>query len=340
MNTLRTWFANSATTIRTSLEKRRASEYAVCYDGAPGTSQRNVRLIDPTGMYVAGDHRWSIGATIPLTLLRKPTSRLTDDRRLEIDARLVSADARGADFEFVLPSGMETKPWTDLCEKAATMTEPDDLLGQLRLAHACAFLRSVCPSAEIELRRLAQCKRIANAVGAVLEAKKLMAKLQFTQRFDVPDHAIVKVLQQGSRAGEVWHQQMWAGLLVSTCGEANVGLSLEYVHLFAQLSPVHARIFKAICERSSTFLSGSGFVLARPVLLELGDIATIAHKSDLESLTRDLSELASVNVIAGRARFDASRRAQEFNLTPTDLGLHLFARCNGHAGTLQQFFGL
>lgn len=61
---------------------------------------------------------------------------------------------------------------------------------------------------------------------------------------------------------------------------------------------------------------------------------------DLIKLDRELNYMAEVGVIASREQSAFFQQMTDTTVAPTSLGLELYARCNGHRGTAQNFYGV
>jgi hypothetical protein len=61
---------------------------------------------------------------------------------------------------------------------------------------------------------------------------------------------------------------------------------------------------------------------------------------DLIKLDRELNYMADVGVIAPRQQSAFFQQMTDTTVAPTGLGLELYARCNGHRGTTQNFYGV
>jgi hypothetical protein len=61
---------------------------------------------------------------------------------------------------------------------------------------------------------------------------------------------------------------------------------------------------------------------------------------DLIKLNRELNYMADVKVIAPRQQSAFFQQMTDTTVAPTGLGLELYARCNGHRGTAQGFYGI
>ena len=61
---------------------------------------------------------------------------------------------------------------------------------------------------------------------------------------------------------------------------------------------------------------------------------------DLIKLDRELNYMADIGVIAPREKSAFFQQMTDTTIAPTSLGLQLYARCNGHRGITQNFYGV
>ncbi len=85
-------------------------------------------------------------------------------------------------------------------------------------------------------------------------------------------------------------------------------------------------------------LSESGDVFAKPLACNIEElVATVGSRGP--QVERDLEALCGFQLIDRRAaNASALRTSNESYITPTRLGLQLFALCNGHRGALRDFY--
>jgi hypothetical protein len=114
--------------------------------------------------------------------------------------------------------------------------------------------------------------------------------------------------------------------------------NLEFVELFSQLTSILIRIFTVVCTRATKVLSDSGEVCAKPLACNLEElVATVGSRGT--QIERDLEALCGLQLIERRgATASALRTSNETYITPTSLGLQLFALCNGQSGSLRDFY--
>jgi len=149
---------------------------------------------------------------------------------------------------------------------------------------------------------------------------------------------VVRILEEGSCIDEGWIKHFWGGLLATSCTEdGSDELSKVLVELFSQLTTYPARMLVVVCTRAPKVLAESGLISAQPLACKTEEIKTITGSSGAQ-IERDLERLSGLRLIEERDR--NSMPGDEILITPTVLGLQLFARCNGERGSLREFYAL
>jgi len=64
----------------------------------------------------------------------------------------------------------------------------------------------------------------------------------------------------------------------------------------------------------------------------------IAGAHDLMKIDRNIFQLANLGLLEPRVKSKYFNFEQDANLTPTALGLELFARCQGHRGAPHEYY--
>ena len=152
---------------------------------------------------------------------------------------------------------------------------------------------------------------------------------------------VKRIVEDASWADVDWIQHLWAGLLVGSCSVGDPDESnLPFIHKLSQLATAHARIFVAACSRAKKFMSAPGEVSARSLSCSADELMRIAGSHDLIKIDRDLEHLADLGLLTRRRKFKFFSLIEDADITPTQLGLQLFARCYGHQGSVENFYDL
>ena len=145
------------------------------------------------------------------------------------------------------------------------------------------------------------------------------------------------LLDQGS-----WHdrgpvQDMWAGLIVSSCaGDARDESNLIFINLLGAMTVNEIAMFNHACIVANKIASSEGLIVAEPLLCELHKLRRIAGISDLFSLDRELDHMRMLGLFP--YGMDSTEDSLVADITPSTLALHMYVRCLGHAGSPAQYF--
>jgi hypothetical protein len=205
---------------------------------------------------------------------------------------------------------------------------------------ASAFLGRICLPAAKEFGLLLQDKvrewRIKNAVAVVCEAEARHQKYTGQVPTQAHPRLVTAALEHGSWADDKTLQEMWGGLLASSCSpDGKDDSNLIFMNLLSQLTTLQVRILNHACEEVEKSVTLSGLITPDSVLLvDIPTIKTIAGHDDIHRLDRELDHLRGLGLIRGG--FDA--RIQCVNITPNALALNLYVRCQGFAGSAVEFF--
>jgi hypothetical protein len=206
---------------------------------------------------------------------------------------------------------------------------------------ASAVLSRICLPAAEEMGLLFKDKvsgwRTANHIATM---KKLEAKLAAAKVAD-GSHAhpriVSTIVEQSSWIEDDMVQDMWAGLLSSSCTESGDDDSnLIFTNILGGLTRLQARVIKYACEHAVKECTPKGLVVASTLVITWDELFVIAGESDIHRLDRELDHLRSLDIVnAGMNPYE-----READITPSALGLHMYVRCQGSRKSPVEFFGL
>ena len=145
------------------------------------------------------------------------------------------------------------------------------------------------------------------------------------------------LLDQGS-----WHdngpvQDMWAGLIVSSCtGDARDESNLIFINLLGAMTVNEIAMFNHACIVANKIASSEGLIVAEPLLCDLRTLCRVAGLGDLFSLDRELDHMRTLGLFP--YGMDSTEVSLVADITPSTLALHMYVRCLGHAGSPAQYF--
>lgn len=196
-------------------------------------------------------------------------------------------------------------------------------------------IRSVCKPASEELGLLLKdrvsywrtCQMIA--LGEKFRAK-MEAKGSPSESLSAPARIVMKVFEEGSWVEDNNIQNMWAGLLASSCTEDGTDDSnLIFINMLSQMTAPEARLFEFVSRSAVESLLER---LGSKVIARVDDLITVAKTPDRLVLQRAFEHLASLGLLQyGGLGEDVC------TIYPHDAGLHLYVRCQGHLGSPADF---
>jgi hypothetical protein len=333
-------------TSRSKRDERRSVDHFAAYrwDGF-ALKHDCVKDISSTGVYILTRELWQPGTVVSLTLQREGPLQRSSERRIVVQAKVVRYGEDGAGLAFVLADDQESRQWDRLRDSLIEETKSDDLLSVVRLSEAMAFLSRICPDGSDEIEQLLRVRlsthRVMNAVEIALKAQNLLAVEPATEGLRTEPRLVVRILEDGSCTDEGWLMHIWGGLLASSCtADGKDELSRVLIELFSQLTTFPVRILVVVCTRATKVLADSGLISAKPLTCKTEEIKTITGSRGLQ-VERDLERLSELGLVEKRSPNSPTLLpSDEILITPTALGLQLFARCNGQRGSLREFYVL
>jgi len=342
---------NYASSGHHSIPERRRAERRVSPDltayhwTASYPKQEIVRDISATGVFLETRERWVPGDVISLTLQRRGPLEGNFERRVAVQARAVRWSEDGIGLSFVLPAGMDLRLWQSPLKSAAEQTDPEDVLREFRVANVLGFVQRISPQASDRVRQLLReglsNYRVASAIEIALKAERILSFGANADLMRAPARLVERILEDGSWADADATQQLWAGLLATSCTPSGRDeTNLTFVGLLSQLTAAHLRILTAACTKAAKFVSGVERLSSRPIRLHAADLSRITGSRDLLRAHRDLEHLCDLGLLTMTVRSATFSELEGTEIAPTSLGLQLYARCNGHRGSTQDFYGV
>ncbi len=325
-------------------ERRTSPELAAYHWNGSVPHQDPVRDISSTGAYLLTHERWEQGELISLTLQRTGPFEKAPEHRISVQVRAVRWDDHGVAVSFVLPAGSDLRLWQSPLKSAAEQNQPEDILREFRVAQAIAFLSRIAPDATAEIGKLLHEElsnyRLEHAIEIANKAERFLEGKPDAERMRAPGKDVLRIIESGSWVEDPYILQLWGGLMASSCSKEQWDESnLSYVELMSHLNLVHVRILAGACTKASKMITGPDRISSLPLAFSATDLMRIAGSRDLVRIDRDLQHLAELGLIAQRQKATFFSPISDAKITPTSLGLELYARCNGHRLT-KKFYGL
>jgi hypothetical protein len=209
---------------------------------------------------------------------------------------------------------------------------------------ASAFLSRICLPAAEEFGLLLQDKvkswRSNNAKKILEKAEEKLSKE--SELNDKKAHPLIvwKILENGSWCDHEELQSIWAGLLASSCDKTGQDDSNNmFINIISQLSEVQVKIINYACANATMKLTKTKIVRAEKLKIDVEDLKDITKIDCINRLDRELDYLRSISIINElEGGFDTEHLVA--NITPSDMAIQLFIRCQGFIGDPKEYFGL
>jgi hypothetical protein len=216
-----------------------------------------------------------------------------------------------------------------------------DRVSEAAVVGASAFLSRIClPAAEelgLLIRDTVAAYRARNAATIALKAKAMLDASAQEQAVCAHPRIVGGILVNGSWNDADDVQDMWAGLLASSCTpDGTDETNLIFVDLLARLTASEVRILNHSCTAAKKVISEPGWVVAEYLAAEAADLLAIAGHSEVHRLDLELDHLRSLELI----NVGFGPLSTIADVTPTALALNLYARCQGFLGSPMVFFKL
>lgn len=204
---------------------------------------------------------------------------------------------------------------------------------------AGALLGRIClPAAEefgLLLRERVSMFRAANITAVTSRAEPLL-----NGRQDAHAHPrlVAAIVEQSSWSDDPVVQDLWAGLLVSSCDEDGEDDSnLVFVNLLSQLTKPEARVLNKLCEVVDKHANYDGLVIAAQVSVTVDQLKAIMQLDDLQRIDREIDHLNHLVLLIGGFDPDGGL---DLVTAPSSLALHMYIRCQGSRLSPIDFFKL
>lgn len=312
----------------------------VFYSSGSKQKRAKVKDLSITGVYMHTDEDWPPGKCVLLTLERSGFLAHRSGSALRLRAKSVRAGHDGVALTFV-PDSLDADTWRGLMTKAADLngripSAQNDVIGQFRTARALAFLIRICPSEEDRtvkfIAEILGDEKAMRAIEIAAIAEDLLDDQASAVTREVPPELLLRILEVGSDANDEPMRRSWAGIAASSAlAEADGELSWRYVNLLTQLLPGHIQILTLACERAAQQGWEPGFVFREKIQCPAVEVRRLTGIRDLAGVEQDLNHLHHLGLLQATSKANSFDPLVEANITPTALGLKMFARCSGRA---------
>jgi hypothetical protein len=142
-------------------------------------------------------------------------------------------------------------------------------------------------------------------------------------------HLVASILKHGSWADD-FTRQLWAGLLVTSCTvEGTDESNNEFIELIINLTRHQSLIFIGACVRALEIMAGAEYPPSTRIVLSPEEMIRLTDMYDISRIATDVAYLFNSGIIDKVFDFTSYMPMDNFDITPSRLGLELYKRCKG-----------
>jgi hypothetical protein len=313
-------------------ERRTPSGLAARYRGVSASKLGRIKKISRTGLYLLTEERWPVGDVIPITLQKEWPPVCPSELQIAIQTRVASHGEDGVGLGFVLPPGLDPGLWELLVTNADIQTETDHISSIFRLVRTILFLCRLCSSADQNPFHLLGGEldefRTRSAVEIALRAEKQLSGEPGADRKRAHPQIVANILRDGSWTNDDLMQQLWAGLLTSSCTvEGTDESNHSFAELLVHVTPTQGRILAAGCRKARSLMAGVEGRLVKEIIITPEEMIQITGIYDLYRNATDVAYMFNSGLLEKVFDFTSYLPKSSFNITPSKLSLELFRLC-------------
>lgn len=208
-----------------------------------------------------------------------------------------------------------------------------------------AFLGRICLPAAEEFGLMLQDRvkkwRTGNLVEVVQVAERRLLEEGAPEGVHADPRLVARILDESSWTDDSQLQEMWGGLLASSCSESgNDDSNLLFMNLLSGLTKLQAHLLKYSCETTQKGVSATGLILGQSVMATAEDLVKITGEQDIDRLDREMDQLRALGLLNERGGFDSGGKWLIAQIGPSCLALHMYVRCQGSRRSPVVYFGV
>lgn len=181
--------------------------------------------------------------------------------------------------------------------------------------------------------------RSKNVLDTIAKTDEHLSKLPEHELLHAHPRITAQILDEASWVNEDHLQDAWAGLLASACTTDGTDESnLIFVRLLSQLTSSQVKLLQYACISCNKVITKGGLVVANQLYANAEEVSKITNVPDTHRLDRELDHLCSLGLLYPFGGFDGDNMIAD--ITPSAIGLQLYARCQGSRDSPDKFFEL
>jgi hypothetical protein len=318
-------------------ERTPVSRLAAKYGLESAFTPAGIKDISTSGIYLITEKRLRTNELITLVLYEDGKPENNSELQVTVRAQVVRQGEDGVGLSFVLPPGLDAHLWEVLVRNIVTLTEPDQIAGMFRILRAIVFVCKLCqPNPEEAILLFGgqlDDEHVKALINIAITAEKTLASEPDFDRKRAHPALVANILREGSWAPDELMIRLWAGLLVSCCSVDVPDCSNQiFVDLLIQIRPTQARILFYACERFLASAQPGENSPSTLIVLTPAEITALTDDFDPNRNTTHVAHLFNLGLLQSLPNLASFTPMESFDVTPTNLCLELYRRCEGHRG--------
>ena len=291
-----------------------------------------IKDISATGVYLLTKDHLPIGTPLQLVLQKRGLLDRDSHREVRLRARCVRQGEDGIGLTFVeVPA--RAADWSKSMAIAAELHAGSHAVRLFRSTKALAFLMYIAPDAEAQFLQLIgenSGEQTERMMDVLILADELLSSRNSEPAVSLSPNLLLRILEYGSKANGNSLLQCWAGLLASCCVDRQQDDDIgRLVVLLSKLERDHFAILSAGCATAMRTGWQPGFVFSTPLVCSADEVRNLCGVRNPVAVERNLNHLYQFGLIEQTVRALGCAQLEQVNITPTPLGLKLYARSRG-----------
>lgn len=334
MNQWKSWVRRLGHPEKPRAERRVPLGFVAWQANNPASKKSTVADISSSGLYLHTQERWPVGEVIPLAIEVEGWLEKGEQQQISVQALVVRTDEDGVGLSFVLPTDFDPELWRVLVADSAVLTDPKDLAYAIKMMRTALFLYRLCHAEANEAILLLGGEldgpRTENAFEVALGAEKLLASETDANKMRAHPGIVSSLLKYGSWAQDDLTRQLWIGLFVTSCHlDANDKSSSAFIDLLVNVTPTQGLILVTACNKVKDLIGDSDSPPRARIVFTPAEMTRLTGIYDPSRVAVETAYLFNSGLIERVFDFTSYLPTENFDITPSRLGLELYKRCKG-----------
>jgi hypothetical protein len=315
-------------------ERWPATGLSALYGIDSASKPAGIKDVSASGVYLLTDERFPANQIVSLILRLKSEQPDNSELQISVQTRAAWQGEDGVALEFVLPPGMNPDLCAALVHDIVSLSDRDQVADVFRHLRTVLFLYRLCESQADEAILLLDGRldtdRTATLFKIAFDGENLLASKPDASRMRAHPKLLANILREGSWAPDEVTLKLWVGLLASSCSvDAPDDSNQIFVDLLVHITPTEGKILLYACERALSSTPGLENSASAPIVISAQEMVHLTGVHDLGRNATDLAYLFNLGLVENLFDFTSYRDIENFDITPSRLGLELYSHCHG-----------